>query len=43
MLFLVIKAQYVVVFSKLSHFVFDRLADLCLSLHAMRDHGVLHD
>ena len=43
MLFLVIEAQYVVVFSKLSHFVFDRLADLCLSLHAMRDHGVLHD
>jgi hypothetical protein len=40
---LVIEAEYVVVFSKLSHFVFDRLADLCLALHAMRDHGILHD
>lgn len=40
---LVIETKYVVVFSKLSHFVFDRLADFCLSLHAMWDHSILHD
>lgn len=43
MLFLVIEAENVIVLSKLSHFVLNRLADFSLSLHTMRNHSVLHD